>query len=62
MPQHDQTEKISQTIRGMKLELKITHPAAILNKLQPLIDKFKAVYAWAEKDPDQLGLFEEDKE
>ena len=49
--------KMTETIRGMELSITIKHPENA--KIEPLIEQFADAFAFARKDPDQLGLFVE---
>lgn len=51
------TYKMAETIRGMELSVTIKYPENA--KIEPLVERFAESFAFARKDPDQLGLFDE---
>jgi len=51
---HSITHKTSQTIRGMKIEATIKAPQGA--NVDAILEKFRHLYAWAEKDPNQFNL------
>ena len=55
---HEVVHEITRTIRGMKLMFKLKAPVAA--DVSEICEKIDKLYAWAEKDPGQFGLFDED--
>lgn len=51
------THRSTETIRGMELAVVIKYPDAA--NIDPLIDQVAELFAFARKDPDQFGLFDE---
>ena len=51
---HNITHKTSQTIRGMKIEATIKAPQGA--NVEAILEKFRQLYKWAEKDPNQFNL------
>ncbi len=51
--------RATETIRGMELTVTIKYPDAA--NIDPLIEQTAELFAFARKDPDQFGLFDESK-
>ena len=56
---HLTTHKLQEQIRGMELEFKIKAPEAV--NVNPILERATGLFAWAQKDPEQFGLFDEQK-
>ncbi len=54
---HSTTHKLQEQIRGMELEFKVKAPEGV--NVSEILARATALFAWAQKDPDQFGLFEE---
>lgn len=57
---HKITDKFEQCIRGCTMKVSVQRPAAAT--MEPLHDQIAKLFKFAEKNTEQLGLFEEDED
>lgn len=57
---HSVTDKFKQTIKGCTIEVKVSAPAAAT--MESLHDEIAKLFKFAEKNTNQLSLFDEDED